>query len=635
MATAPKMKSALALTLYRGDAKTLLAFNLPRSAAKNLAGFTIQCQPQGKQPYYIYNELQFQHPGDHAQDPKEPSYSSINAPIHKFRWLHVPGSSHQGLDPFMGKYTYTVTPRYFDAKGSLLPLDTGLSVSKDVDVEPFETGNVALGFTRGYTQSQAFVRHFGLKALIRPAGNELLFDTSEASGKDATGNEYTFKEEYDWLGYTARQRIFALLEEVVSDDSLQLDIFAYDLNEPDLINILLKLAPEGRIRIILDNAALHHTGSSATKSTKAKSTKSKSSKAKGPTAEDQFEALFRKAAKGDSGILRGKFGRYSHDKVFIVSKGNQALKVLTGSTNFSVTGLYVNSNHVLLYNDKNVAGKYAQVFLESWKDGVNKAAFQKSPLSSATPFAFTTAGPNTSITFSPHTAEAAGSILQAMTKRIAQEGKAPKSEGCVLFAVMQIDQGNSPVYDALNALHKNSKIFSYGISDGPKGISLYKPGNKTGVLVTGKPVRTQLPAPFNQVPNIGGIGHQVHHKFVVCGFKGKDPVVYCGSSNLATGGETLNGDNLLAVHDEGVATVFAIEALALVDHFDFLDRCAQGAKATKGKTSKKGKPASTPPALKRAAAAKAGWFLSTDDKWTASYFNSKDLHFVDRELFGQ
>jgi len=257
---------------------------------------------------------------------------------------------------------------------------------------------------------------------------------------------------------------------------------------------------------------------------------------------------------------------------------------------------------------------------------VKGPAFQKSPLAGATAFKFSKPSPDTEITFSPHTETVATQILNNVTKRIAAEGSKSKSAGSVLFAVMQIDQGKSPVYDALNALHENQKIFSYGISDGPKGIFLHKPGKKTGVLVTGKPVKTQLPPPFNQVPNIGGIGHQVHHKFVVCGFNGDDAVVYCGSSNLAVGGETLNGDNLLAIHDSNVATAFAIEALALVDHFAFLDRCAQGAK---------GKAPKTPPALKRQAAVSAGWFLSTDDKWTDPYFDPKDLHYVDRQLFGQ
>ncbi len=95
------------------------------------------------------------------------------------------------------------------------------------------------------------------------------------------------------------------------------------------------------------------------------------------------------------------------------------------------------------------------------------------------------------------------------------------------------------------------------------------------------------------MPAIKGFGHQVHHKFVVCGFNGDDPVVFCGSSNLSTGGEESNGDNLLAVHDGDVATVFAIEALLLVDHFDFLDRMPK-APSAKGKARKM--PVSTPQA---------------------------------------
>jgi hypothetical protein len=153
---------------------------------------------------------------------------------------------------------------------------------------------------------------------------------------------------------------------------------------------------------------------------------------------------------------------------------------------------------------------------------------------------------------------------------------------------------------------------------------LYPVGKSTGVLVTGEPVNTQLPTPFDQVPNIGGVGDQVHHKFVVCGFNGTDPVVYCGSSNLALGGEQQNGDNLLAIHDGDVATVFALEALALVDHFNFLDRVAKGPKAKKGRQSHPSKQQS---------AGSAGWFLSTDDKWTRPYFDPKDLHLVDRLLF--
>jgi hypothetical protein len=205
--------------------------------------------------------------------------------------------------------------------------------------------------------------------------------------------------------------------------------------------------------------------------------------------------------------------------------------------------------------------------------------------------------------------------------RVEPQGKKGRTVGNVLFAVMEIDRGPSPVYTALNALHADQRIFSYGISDSPDGIALYAPGRKTGVLVTGKPVRTRLPPPFSQVPNLGA-AHQIHHKFVVCGFNGTDPVVFCGSSNLALGGEQLNGDNLLEIHDPDVATVFAIEALALVDHFEFLDRVAR-----RRKTNTK------PPTSKKDAAASASWFLSTSDRWVRPHVDPNDLRYVDRRLF--
>jgi hypothetical protein len=198
---------------------------------------------------------------------------------------------------------------------------------------------------------------------------------------------------------------------------------------------------------------------------------------------------------------------------------------------------------------------------------------------------------------------------------------------------MEIDNGTSPVYQALNDIHQNESIFSFGISDNPKGIYLYKPGTKTGLLVSGKPAATVLPRPFDQVPGVG-VGHQVHHKFVVCGFNQPDAVVYCGSSNLANGGEEANGDNLLAIHDADVATVFAIEALGLVDHFNFLDKCATGGKGSTA-SQKKGAKLTKPSASPQHAAVAAGWFISTNDQWAKPYFDPKDLKCADRILFGQ
>ena len=602
----------LTVKAYRGDAKTLLAFNLDMADTQNLAGFTIACMPDGSPSYYIHNELQFKDPTAHAQDSNEPPNSSINAPIHKFRWVHVPGSVHQGLTPFMGKYTYTVTPRYFDDKNSLLPLDASLSQTAVVDVVPFVKGAIQLGFARGFTQSQAFVHHFGKHARIQPKTKELLFDTSQISGANDQGQKYTFAEEYDWLGFTARARIFELLNEVLQENSLHLDMFAYDLNEPDFMKIVLELARQGRVRVILDNAALHHN-------------------AQRSKPEDQFEDAFNQKKQGNAEIQRGKFGRYSHDKVLIVSDAQGAHKLLTGSTNFSVTGIYVNSNHVLVFDQDEIAAAYSKVFEESWNDKQSMTAFRKSSLATAAFTPSAAATPPMSVNFSPHSANDATAVLTGIKNRIDKEG-AKAAGGSLFFAVMEIDNGTSPVYQALKDIHQNQNIFSYGISDGPGGINLYKPGTRQGLLVSGKPASTVLPPPFDQVPGMG-LGHQVHHKFVVCGFNQPDAVVYCGSSNLAVGGEEENGDNLLEIHDTEVATVFAIEAVGLVDHFNFLDKCTKTAKSAPVSGAKVAD-SQTPPASMNAAAVSAGWFLSINDNWVKPYYDPADIKCADRILFG-
>src|ERR1700722_3340637 len=120
---------------YVGDTKTLLACNFQSAdSAKNLAGFTIFCQPPGQVPgYYLMNQLQFEDPSKHRQVASEKPNSSAHAPIQKFRWTHYPGTAHQGVSPAVGEYTFTVTPRYFDPNGSMLALDTTLGVSVKVN----------------------------------------------------------------------------------------------------------------------------------------------------------------------------------------------------------------------------------------------------------------------------------------------------------------------------------------------------------------------------------------------------------------------------------------------------------------------------------------------------------------------
>jgi hypothetical protein len=61
----------------------------------------------------------------------------------------------------------------------------------------------------------------------------------------------------------------------------------------------------------------------------------------------------------------------------------------------------------------------------------------------------------------------------------------------------------------------------------------------------------------------------IHDKFVVVDFNAANPTVFTGSSNLAEGGENQNGDSLAMIEDAAIANMFAIEAVALFDHYHF------------------------------------------------------------------
>src|SRR5205085_4450262 len=102
---------------------------------------------------------------------------------------------------------------------------------------------------------------------VRPNKKDLIFDVKARSGSAKTGPngqlvDYTFEDQHNWLGWQARARAFEFLDETLADQSLTLDVFAFDLDEPVICDKLLQLARQGRLRILLDNSSTH-TGTDA------------------------------------------------------------------------------------------------------------------------------------------------------------------------------------------------------------------------------------------------------------------------------------------------------------------------------------------------------------------------------------
>jgi phosphatidylserine/phosphatidylglycerophosphate/cardiolipin synthase-like enzyme len=97
-------------------------------------------------------------------------------------------------------------------------------------------------------------------------------------------------------------------------------------------------------------------------------------------------------------------------------------------------------------------------------------------------------------------------------------------------------------------------LLVYGISDKKVGgLDLQRPdGNPPTVFpIT---LLTNVPEPFKSEVTIGS-GVNMHHKFVVIDFDKPSARVYMGSYNFSSAADQKNGENLLLLEDQRIATV--------------------------------------------------------------------------------
>lgn len=509
-------EGALRVHAYQGDGAILLASDVDASQTEGLAGFAIFCTPEQGAPYWLPNRLSFTSQVTAATTAETRVWTPSNvAPFQKFWWADFPRTS--------GKSVYQVTAMYHDGDA----LKPGPSASAEVQVGPYVAGKLSIAFTRGYISSQAYATEFNNAPILPAGGKTVDFDTAP------------FEKQYAWLGANARKLVFDALDQAIADPAVTVDLFAYDLDEPDFIRRIQQLG--GRLRAVLDNAPLH-TGNTAI--------------------EPQAAALIAKSAGASNGVpnvVSGHFSRFSHDKVMIFKREGKPFKVLTGSANFSIRGLYVQANSVLVFDDPATAERYEAAFEEAFTDQTKTAAFTKAAISQQWWDLPLDGLPPASVSFAPHAASAVS------LDRVAASIAAAKSS--VLFAIMGLD-GGGPVIDAVKGLPARPDLFSYGVSETHNGLDLYKPGQANAVGVSFATLSKLVPANFRQEWD-GGRGQHIHHKFVVVDWNGEKPIAYMGSSNLAAGGEQSNGDNLIEIRDPGVAQVYGIEAIRLIDHYHF------------------------------------------------------------------
>ena len=579
--TAEQISGDLSLKLWRGERMCLIGMDVS-DPADDFVGFAIEVKAPGASSFVpLNNRLAF----SYAKPIKQAVtgarwYSSLEAPFQKFRWIDFPD------DPKGGAYEYRVTEMHMPRDGDLVK---GTSTSASITLDSVIYDNfLDVGFTRNFASSQAYADRYKNNPKIIPAKPDQGLKFKKVSG-----------DVYEWLGFEAYQLIFGLLNEVASDKNLTLDVFAYDLNEPSFVEALEKLGK--RLRIVIDNSGSHAPATSA---------------------ESQAAKRLAVSAGGES-VKRMKFIKLQHNKVLIVKSGESAQKVLFGSTNFSFRGLYIQANNALLVYAPQVAKLFEENFQLAFANAGKspKKWFETNAISQKWLPVAVAGKPTLKFCFAPH--EDSDLSMTPVGKAIAG------AESSVFFSIAFLSQTKSgPVREGIDKLMK-SKIFSYGISDKQGSLEVYKPDKSIGLVDFAYLAKT-APPPFNQEWS-GGSGIHQHDKFVVTDFNLPTAQVFTGSSNLAPSGEENNGDNLVVIQDQKVATSYAIEALRIFDHLHFRVRMQKAAGSKKGKASAKQGAAQQKAALTLQKPTQ----ISGKPAWFEGYYQKGSQKESDRELFSK
>lgn len=504
------------LRAHRGEGMVLLAMDWKGGRPPDdFVGFGITYkEPGGANWLNVTNRLSFGPPPPFPE--RKPS---MDAPIQKFRWVHFPFNAD-----LVGKFTYRVTPRFMKSDETLR---SGAAQNVQLELRR-ETvpGELNVAFTRGFIASQAFVDRWlsggPINTLLPPNADVAL---------DFVPTHPNAAEALAWMGFEANAEILRVLDLAIADPTANVDVVAFDLANPAVVRRLEALGT--RLRIVIDDSKDH----------------------KGPERAEGIAEQRLASTAGRSHVVRQHMGSLQHNKTIVVHGPNLNM-VLCGSTNFSWRGSYVQNNHVVVLYGAGAVKPFLEAF-EGYFRAKGPVAFRSSDSTLWHTIAGST---DVAVTFSPHRPE-----TEVLAEVAADIESATSS---VLYSLAFLYQTTGAIRNTITSLTEADEVLVAGISDkAVGGIEVQGPA-RNRAPVSPAVLGANAPAPFSQEP-AGGGGVRMHHKFVVTDFDTPQARVYLGSFNFSGPADKNNGENLLLIRDRKVATAFAVEAIRIIDHYEF------------------------------------------------------------------
>lgn len=393
----------------------------------------------------------------------------------------------------------------------------------------------------------------------------------------------------------------------------------YELDDRELLDLLL--ANASKINLILANTGIDDSGSWDSRNAEAR---------------DKLVA----AGVNIQHRMFNNSSHIGHNKFVVQVVGNTAKAVLTGSTNWTSTGIAGQTNNALLIENE----KAADIFLAYWKRLAADELTVPEPFSKAMkdnqqskPFRKSNEkfdsldlgqGATLGFWFSPN--------MQARTKGT----KVPPdlgdvyrrmrmAEDVILFLAFYPGQKGKDCIlgEAIDIGRKDGELIVTGAVSSAQAMPNYQPRDKNDPDNPDDDVEGQSPHTFaegnvsivraariddrqllgdfgaEQLTAKGGIGAIIHDKLLVIDPLSEDCTVVLGSHNLGFKASYCNDENMVIVqgHKE-LAAAYAVHILDVYDHYRF--------RAVEAELERQGK---------------KGWsgFLDTDDGWLEPYLEGR------------
>jgi len=342
----------------------------------------------------------------------------------------------------------------------------------------------------------------------------------------------------------------AMMEAAIADKKMHIYASLFELSEPTLIGYLEQLGD--RCHLILANGT-HEKGSDE-------------------------NANAAKTLKGKVDLHRRILSQssvYAHNKFVVFVTGGAAIRVWTGSTNWSPHGVYTQVNNGLMVSNADVADAYLGEWkrLEAAGNTTPPPAFENVQEQ----YHFTKSGVSTSVFFSPHhipkvdganspDIHYAAALIRGAKQGILTLMLDPGWTNSLLQTIRQVSEADRNLYvrgvvnsDPTVNPGKNATDtvgFLHGHEAIPSNYDIVLPGTAKS---PDEPIEDYL----------GRVGIVVvHSKIIVIDPLGEHPVIMTGSHNMGVKAATINDDNLIIIeNDRDLAIAYAVSAISVVNHF--------------------------------------------------------------------